>query len=143
MIGPSPMEIVALNNHVLINSENFHNVRRIWTDLAQHESDIDPGYYGESIAKWDGDTMVVDTIGLNGKNYLDSWGYPMSDAMHVVERWTLLNPDKLQIAFTFDDRKNYTAPWTSTLTYSRKSDWRLARVRRPPVSNAAVGLKTP
>ena len=125
MISPYPLEIVARENHILIVSEFNHVVRRIWTDQAKHDPDPDPSFYGDNVVHWEGDTMVVDTVGFNGRNYLDPAGDPMSPSLHMVERWRLQDVDTLQIEFTFEDPKNYTKPWTSVQTYLRKSDWKL------------------
>ena len=125
MISPYPIQIVALQNHILMVSEFNHVVRRIWTDQTAHPAEPDPSYYGHTVVHWEGETMVVDSVGFNGANYLDPAGDPMTDAMHLVERWRLRDPDTLEIVFTFDDPKVYTAPWSSTQTYGRKPDWRL------------------
>lgn len=124
MISPYPMQIVAFDNHLLIVHEFNHVVRRIWFDLEAHDEDPEPSFYGENVVHWEGDTMVVDTVGLNGLNYLDPTGNPQSDRMHVIERWRLTDPDTIEIEFTFDDPVYYTEPWKSVQTYKR-SDWKL------------------
>jgi hypothetical protein len=125
MISPYPMQIVAMDNHILLVSEFNHVVRRIWTDRKAHPADPDPSYYGDTVVTWDGDAMVVDSVGFNGANYLDPAGDPMTSSMHLVEKWRLKDPDTLEIQFTFDDPKVYARPWTSTQTYARHADWKL------------------
>ncbi len=125
MISPYPIEVVARDNHVLIVSEFNHVVRRIWTDQKTHSADPDPSFYGDNVVTWDGDTMVVDTVGFNGRNYLDPAGDPMSSKMHMVERWRLKDARTLEIEFTFDDPANYLRPWKSVQTFERQTDWKL------------------
>ena len=80
---------------------------------------------GHSIGRWDGDTLVVDTIGLNDKTWLDTAGHPHSDALHVVERIRRVDHDTLENTLTFDDPKTYTKSWTSTIIYKLHPDWSL------------------
>jgi hypothetical protein len=68
---------------------------------------------GYSVGRWEGDTLVVDTIGLNDKTWLDNVGHPHSDALHVVERIRRVDHDTLQVTFTIEDPKAYTSPWTT------------------------------
>jgi hypothetical protein len=81
---------------------------------------------GQSIGKWDGDTLVVDTIGLKDITWLDRAGHPHSDALHVVGRMRRVNRDRLQIDWTFDDPKAFTKPWTGRTIYRYHPDWTLA-----------------
>ena len=75
-------------------------------------------YYGDSVGHWEGDTLVIDTIGLTKKNTLDMLGMPTSDQMHVVERIKRPTKDKLDILITIDDPGVFTKPWTVHKTYS-------------------------
>lgn len=126
MISPYPMQFVAMKDHLLIVSEFNHVVRRIWTDGQRAPAaELDPQWYGNPQVRWEGETMVVDTIGYKAGNYIDPAGDLMSDQMHIVERWRLTDKDHLEIAFTFDDPKIYARPWSSVQVYARKADWRL------------------
>jgi len=74
--------------------------------------DPQPSWKGYSVGKWDGDTMVVDTIGFNGRNWLDTEkGRPLTEALHITERFSRLNVGQLEIGITIDDPKAYTKPW--------------------------------
>lgn len=121
MISPYPMEIVARDTHILLAHEFNHVVRRIWTDTTEHDPDADPTFYGDTVVTWEGDTMVIDSVNFKADNYLDPAGDPMSEQMHLVERWKLVDANTLQIEFTFDDPANYTKPWTSVQTYKRQA----------------------
>jgi hypothetical protein len=81
---------------------------------------------GDSIGKWEGDTLVVDTIGFNDKTWLDQVGHPHSDALHLIERIHRIAPDMLQIDFTFDDPKAFTKQWTGTKQFKMRSDWQIS-----------------
>ncbi|MDP9083158.1 MAG: hypothetical protein M3N50_05265 [Pseudomonadota bacterium] len=126
MLSPGPFEVIALDNHILIVAEYFHAVRRIWTDKKKHDEDPDLGFYGDSVVTWDGDTMVVDSIGFNGKQWLDFVGHEMSPTTHIVERWHMKDKNTLEVGFTFEDPAIYLRPWSATFQYLRKSTWRLA-----------------
>ncbi len=129
MLTPSPLQVVAFANHILVVSEYYHNVRRIWTDVKVHDPDPDPSFYGDSVVTWEGNTMVIDLVGFNGVNWLDPYGDPLGPKMHIVERWKLLNPDALQIQWTFDDPDNYTRPWKSkAFVWKRTPNVRMAEM---------------
>ena len=121
-----PMEIFAVPGRVLIVHEFGHFIRQIWTDGRPHPKDPNPSWMGDSIGKWEGDTLVVDTIGFNDKTWLDQVGHPHSDALHLVERIRRTAPDMLQIDFTFDDPKAFTKQWTGTKQFKLRSDWQIS-----------------
>ena len=120
-----PFEIVQIRGRVLILFERDYAVSHIWTDGRKLPEDPDPSYMGHSVGKWDGDTLVVDTIGLKGTTWLDRAGHPHSDALHVTARMRRVSHDKLQIDWTFDDPKAFTKPWTGQSIYRLHPDWTL------------------
>ena len=69
--------------------------------------------------------MVVDTVGLNGKMWLDRVGHPDSDQMHIGERIHRVDDKTLQVDFTFDDPKSYPKPWTATMQFRLQTTWRI------------------
>jgi len=90
----------------------------------------DPSYMGDSIARWDGDVLVVDTTNFNDDTTLDPTGLPHSDKLHVTERIRLLNGGRqLEVVATIEDPEIYSRPWSVRFTYDRrddvqvKSDW--------------------
>jgi hypothetical protein len=89
------------------------NVRQIYTDGRQHPKDLHPLWMGHSIGSWQGDTFVVDTIGINDRTWIDRMGHPHSDALHLVEQFRRVAYDTLELEITVDDPKAYTAPWTA------------------------------
>ena len=87
-IPPTPFKIVQTPAIVVILFEgNIHSFRQIFVDRRDHSKDTPPTWFGESVRKWDGNTLVVDTVGFNDRTWLDSDGKPHSDALHVIERF--------------------------------------------------------
>ena len=125
LLVPQPMEIVPIPGRVLMLSEYDHTVRQIYMDGREHPTDPDPTWLGHYIGKWDGDTLVVDTIGLNDKTWLDYPGHPHTEALHVIERYRRSTPDTLLLDITIDDPKTYTKPWTGQRVYKLRTDWEI------------------
>jgi len=108
-----PIEIVETQDEVYIFYEEDHSWRQIYLDGRTLPEGPDPSYLGYSVGKWDGDTLVVDTVGLNDKSWLDGAGRPHSEALHVVERFRRAGADTLQITLTIEDSKAYTKTWAA------------------------------
>jgi hypothetical protein len=124
MLFPRAFEIIQTPGRVIMLFEWDHLVRQIFMD-GQPPADPDPIWLGYSTGRWDRDTLVVDTVGLTEKTWLDSVGHPHSDALRVVERIRRVNADSLEIDFTFDDPKAYTKPWTGKVGYQRMPGWQI------------------
>ena len=118
-----PMQIIQTPKEVIEFFEYDHTVRFIYTDGRAHPADLTPSYNGHSIGHWEGDTLVVDTVGLNGKNWLDRLGHPESDRMHIIEHMRRVNVKNLQIDLTFDDPKSYTKPWSAQIGWTLHPEW--------------------
>jgi hypothetical protein len=97
---------------VAILYEAFNFWRQIFLDGRELGKDFNPTWMGYSTGKWDGDTLVVDTRGFNGKTWLDQPGKPATDALHVIERFRRKDFGHMDIQITIDDPKTYTKPWT-------------------------------
>lgn len=110
---PQPFEIVQDPARTFMFFEREHAWRGIWTDGRSHPAGLDPTFMGDSIGRWEGDTFVVDSVGFNDRTWLDFYGYPRSDALHLVERYKRVNATTLSLQFTVDDPKAYTGPWES------------------------------
>jgi hypothetical protein len=126
MYIPLPMEIIQIPGRVLIRQEAWNQFRQIFTDGRQHPKDLDPTFMGHSIGRYEADTLVVDTVGINERTWLDHVGLPHSDALHVVERIRRVDHNTLQDDFTIDDPKTFTKTWTAQQTYDLKPDWEIA-----------------
>ncbi len=99
---------------VLVLYEAFNLYRQVFLDGRELAKDLNPTWLGYSTGKWEGDTLVVDTIGFNGKTWLDQAGHPSTDALHVTERLRRRDFGHLEIRVTIDDPKAYTKPWSAT-----------------------------
>ena len=119
------MQIVQIPGQVIMMFEYDHYMRHIYTDRREHLKELSPTWMGDSIGRWEGDTLVVDTVGFNDKSWLDQVGHPHSDALHLVERIQRVNHDTLQIDITVDDPKAYTRPWTGQVVFKLRPGWRL------------------
>jgi hypothetical protein len=89
-----------------------HTFRTIYMDSRPHPKDLEPSYYGHSTGKWEGDTLVVDTIGFNEAFWI-SRGIPTTDRLHMIERFTRTDSNTMKYEVTIDDAGAYTAPWTA------------------------------
>jgi hypothetical protein len=120
-----PMEILQTAGQVTIVTEVHSEVRRVFLDRPQVKLDeVPPGYYGRSIGRWDGNALVIDTIGIERK----CAGYqslPHSPQLRITERITLVSADVLQDQITLDDPVVLEKPVTYTLNYrvSRNTRW--------------------
>jgi hypothetical protein len=110
-IQPFLFEIVETPGRVLELFEFDHHMRQIFTDGRKHPKDPDLTWMGDSIGWYEGDTLVIDTIGFNDKTWIDRGGLPHSDELHLTERIRRPTHETLEIKFTIDDPKTYTETW--------------------------------
>lgn len=111
--APGQWKLVQTSDFIVIIYEAFNILwRQIFLDGRAMADDAPPTWLGYSTGKWDGDTLVVDTKGFNGKVWLDLAGKPSTDALHVIERFHRTDFGHMDIDITIDDAKAYTKPWT-------------------------------
>jgi hypothetical protein len=115
--APDPIEIVQTPQRVVILYESWHIFRTIPTDGRDHPKKLDATWFGNSVAKWDGDTLVIDVTGMNDKTRLDTNGHPHSDQLHLIEKLRRTGPDTMSYEVTVDDPKAYTAPWKQSRVF--------------------------
>ena len=108
----SPWKIVQTPGLVIILYESRTIFRQIFTDGRQLPVDPNPNWQGYSIGHWDGDALVVETAGSNGKVWMDTNGHPVTDALKLTERFRRRDMGHLDLEITIDDPKAYTKPWT-------------------------------
>lgn len=118
IFAPYAMQVIQTPGQVAILYEFEHMFRVMSTAGGEHSKKPDPTWNGESVAKWDGDTLVIDTIGLNENTWMERGGHMHSDALHVVERYRRANEKTIEAAITIDDPKIFTKPWTVNRTYA-------------------------
>jgi hypothetical protein len=112
IVLPYPYKIYQLPGVTVILYEGFTTFRQIFTDGRELPKDPQPSWIGYSVGKWEGDTFVVDTIGINDKTWMDNAGRPHSDALHTIERYHRKSFGSMDVSITFDDPKAYTKQWT-------------------------------
>ena len=126
-----PFKIVQTPKLTLVLYEIFVAYRQIHTDgrdfsgFAKDPSEVHPAWLGYSIGRWEKDTFVVDTIGVNDRTWLDDSGYPHSDALRITERMRRPEFGRLEIEFTFDDPKMYTRAWSVRIPFELVPDTEL------------------
>jgi hypothetical protein len=91
---------------------NIHSYRQIFLDGRPHPADPDPSWYGHSIGRWEGDTLVVDSVGFNDRFWFDFAGHPHTEKLHIVERYRRPDFSTLEYDVTIDDPGAYTQPFT-------------------------------
>lgn len=109
---PWEFRIVQTPAKVYLLFEFFRVFREVALNQP-HTADPDPTWYGESVGHFEGDTLVIDTIGFNDKTWLDHVGHPHTEALHTIERFRRLDPKTLELSLTIDDPKAYPRPFTS------------------------------
>jgi hypothetical protein len=111
--APYPFRIVETPGYIFMLFEgNIHSYRQIFMDGRNHPKDPDPTWYGHSTGKWEGDTLVIDTVGFNDKFWFDFVGHPHSEQLHTIERYTRKDLGTLQEEVTIIDPVAYTKPFT-------------------------------
>jgi len=107
-----PREIVVIN-------QGGPEIRHIYMNVP-HSRSVKPSWYGESVGHYEGDTLVVDTIGQNAKTVVDAFRTPHTEKLHVVERWHLINGGKgLEVNITVDDPDTFNRPWSTYVRHER------------------------
>jgi len=113
-----PIFFVQSSKEVLMIFAGDAQIRHIYLDVP-HSAHPKPSWYGESVGRYDGDTLVIDTIGFNDKTYVDNFHTPHSDKLHVVERWKRADDNTMRVTFTVEDPNTFNEPWMATYSFHR------------------------
>jgi len=119
---PEPFQIFQRPRDLTLLFEFGHSVRTIHTNGSAHPEGPLDQWLGDSRAHWDGDTLVVDVTEFNDQTWLDRVGNFHSDALHVVERWRLLDANTIEYKAQLDDPKVFTQPWSITVLLYRRRE---------------------
>ena len=120
-----PMEVIQTPKQITMVAEAFSEVRRVYVGKEQAPiDDVPPGYYGRSVGKWEGDTLVVDTVGIK-ESVPGYQGMPHSDQMRITERIRRPSPDALHDQITIEDPVVLEKPVTYTLVYKLLPDYEM------------------
>jgi len=114
--GNAPMQMVQTNDIIVQKFEWFWDNREIWTDGRKlpNVDDYLSRFNGYSVGHWEGDTLVVNTVGFDDRAWVDAFGFPLSEKATLEERYTRTSPNRLRLEMTLTDPENYTRPWKST-----------------------------
>lgn len=124
--APYPWRIVQTKTHIFFLFEgNIHSYRQIFMDGRPHPKDPDPTWYGHSVGKWEGDTLVIDTVGFNDRFWFDFAGHPHTEKLRTIERYRRPEFGKLLYEVTIDDPGAYTKPFTLYGDHTYESDTEL------------------
>jgi len=122
---PYPMEFLLTPGKVTIVIEAYTQVRHIYTDGRPLPEEPDPKFFGTSVGRWEGDTLVAETVGFN-EFVQHARGVPHGDKMKIVERFQLTDPDTMSIETTISDPDALTTPYTTTATLRRHRNWTIS-----------------
>jgi hypothetical protein len=122
---PEPFKILQTPQVVAVLQEGNSTFRQIHTDGRTHPRDPQPTWLGYSVGKWEGDTLVVDSVGFNDRSWLDALGHTHTDALHVIERFTRRNFGVIELQVTVEDPKMYVKPVTAKVNLRLHPDTEL------------------
>jgi hypothetical protein len=113
---PQPRKLIQNAREIVMLAESNGGTRQIFTDgrALPSKDDVQPWWYGYSVGKWEGDTLVVESTGFLDNAWIDENGSPMTNEAHVTERIRRPNYGTLEVEVTVNDPKTYTKPWTVT-----------------------------
>ena len=123
--APAPWKIVQRPDLIVILYEAFTLWRQVFLDGRRLAAAVNPTWLGYSTGTWDGDTLLVDTRGFNGRAWLDQVGKPSTESLHVIERYRRTDLGHMDIEITIDDPGAYTEPWTITQQFRLLPDTEL------------------
>jgi hypothetical protein len=111
--GVEFVDMPELKRMYIMDIGGPHSYRIIYMDGRQHPADLQPTYLGHSIGRWEGDTLVIDTVGFNERFWMDREGMPSTEKLHFMERLTRLDMNNMKYEITIDDPGAYTKPWST------------------------------
>jgi hypothetical protein len=114
--GLQLVQVPHMNKIFIHSGGSTRPWREIHMGASSHPDYVNPSYFGHSIGHWEGDTLVVDTIGFNERFWIHREGYPHTESLHLIERISRPKMDTLRYEVTLDDPVAYTAPWSTVWT---------------------------
>jgi len=117
-----PYFFIQTPTKVLIIQQGEQIARQVYLNVP-HSANPKPSWFGESVGHYEGDTLVVDTIGMNAKTFIDQFRTPHTEKLHVVERWHMIEDGKkLEVLFTIEDQDTFNQPWKAIVRWDRTTD---------------------
>jgi hypothetical protein len=117
VFGPHPMYLVHSDDKLVILSEQNSWFHIVYTDGRPHDPSLPPTWWGDSVGRWDGDTLIVETKNINGYAKIDTIGHPLSSQATITQTFRRVNFGTIEHTFTVNDPKTYTRPWTVRNTW--------------------------
>jgi len=114
--GVEIVELPELERIYIFDIGGPHTYRTVYMDGRSHPTNLTPSFYGHSIGWWEGDTLVIDTVGFNEGFWMDRDGLPHTEKLHTIERLTRLDSASMRYELTVDDPGAYTRPWSGAMT---------------------------
>jgi hypothetical protein len=119
LYGFQPIYFIQTPKEVVMIFSGDQQIRHVYLDVP-HSRDLKPSWYGDSVGHYEGDTLVVDTVGFNDKSFIDKFRTPHTEKLHVVERMRLVDEGKvLEVTIRVEDPDNFNAPWSWLHRYDR------------------------
>jgi hypothetical protein len=113
-VASYPVEIIQTPAQITLVTEAFSEVRRVYMNEPQQPIDeVPPGYYGHSVGRWEGDTLVIDSVGFNERFWMNRDGIPHTDRLHLIERYTRPDHDTHEYRVTIDDPGAFNDTWST------------------------------
>ena len=117
MIFNEPLFMLQTPKEVTMLYQRDHWVRHVYMNVP-HSKNPKPSWFGESVGHYEGDELVVDTVGFSGKGEIDNWGTPFTKTLHVVERYKMSEDGRnMRVTFTIDDPNTFTKPWSGVAVF--------------------------
>ena len=125
MFGTLPFEFIHLEDRILQLLQRERTLRELWMDgralpSGENLDNIGPAWYGHSVAEWQGDELIVNTVGLEDRAWLDGNGHPQSFLARVEERYRRIGPDTLELRMTLHDPTYYAGPWETEVRHLQR-----------------------
>jgi hypothetical protein len=125
---PYPFEILHTPKQTLLLYEYDHMVRRVHMDGRPLPKDPEQLWMGTSVGRWEGNDLVVDTVGFNTKTWLDRIGHAHTEDLKVTERFRRIDRTHMQLDITMEDPKALAKPWTTTFYYELRPEWEIGEI---------------
>jgi len=109
--GVEFVDLPELQRMFILDVGGPHTFRIIYMDGREHPKNLEPSYYGHNVGHWEGDTLIVDSVGYNEKFWFDRGTHPHTEQLHMIERFTRLDFNNIKYEVTIDDPGAYTKPW--------------------------------
>ena len=116
---PFPIQLIQTENQVTFLFEMLHTFHRVFMDGRGHPDPVDKTWWGHSIGRYEGNKLIVDTVGLNDRSWLSTSGQEHSDQLHLIQEFEKTEPNTIRYTVTYDDPVFFTEPWSMSFDLQR------------------------